>query len=488
MIMKKNVWVFLLAFLGGFMAFIMSTMIFKSEDRGGVFNSATTSLPVHQANFFPGKEVIAPDFVDAAERTIHAVVHIKTQYQRKSSVYDDFFGFGNPWNDFFNQGRRNAYPIVATGSGIIISEDGYIATNNHVVQDADLIEVTLNDKRTFTAKIIGTDPSTDLALLKVEAERLPFTDFGNSDHLRVGEWVLAVGNPFNLTSTVTAGIVSARARNINILGSNTAIESFIQTDAAVNRGNSGGALVNTKGELIGVNAAIASNTGAYTGYSFAIPSNLARKVLNDLKKFGEVQRAYLGVNILDIDSKLATEKQLKNLTGVYIAEVVNGGAGDAAGLKSGDVIVQIEGVNVNSRSELLEIVGQRSPSDKVSLVINRGNKQMNVTATLKNRDNEFKVVKREEVAVIEALGAEFAPVGNDDLKKLGVEAGVRVSKLNNGKLRAAGVREGFIITSIDKKVVKSPEDIQSILNNKKGGVLIEGIYPNGMRAYYGFGL
>ena len=485
--LKKSGILLLSSFLGGFAAFAVITGIWGRNQQSPSFSYSET-LPVSQVSYAADKEIITPDFAEAAEKTIHSVVHIKTQYQRKSSVYDDFFGFMNPWNDLLNQGRRNAYPIVATGSGVIISADGYIATNNHVVQDADLIEVTLNDKRTFTAKIIGTDPSTDLALLKVDANDLPFSRFGNSDNVRIGEWVLAVGNPFNLTSTVTAGIVSARARNINILGNNASIESFIQTDAAVNRGNSGGALVNTYGDLIGINAAIASNTGAYTGYSFAIPSNLVRKVMDDLLKYGEVQRAYLGVNILDIDSKLAAEKQLKSLNGVYITDVVQGGAGEVSGLKSGDVILSVDGISVNSRSELLEVIGQKSPGQKVDLVISRGERNSKVTVNLKNRDNEFRIVKREETAVIDALGAEFVAASKEEMKKLGIESGVKVNKLQLGKLRSAGVREGFIITGIDKKIVKTPDDILTILNNKKGGVLIEGIYPNGMRAYYGFGM
>jgi serine protease Do len=487
-LVKKHALVFLIAFAGGFAAYLLAGSFESGMKSNGNAEFFSERIPVSHAGLVSQKKVIAPDFIEAASQTINTVVHIKTQYQRKSSVYDDFFGFMNPWNDFFNQGRRGAYPIVATGSGVIISDDGYIATNNHVVQEADLIEVTLNDKRTFTARVIGTDPSTDLALLKIDAEGLQYSTFGNSDNLRIGEWVLAVGNPFNLTSTVTAGIVSARARNINILGSNTAIESFIQTDAAVNRGNSGGALVNTLGELVGVNAAIASNTGAYTGYSFAIPANLVKKVMDDLLKHGEVQRAFLGVSISDINSKLADEKKLKSLNGVYIAEVNSDGAADKAGLKSGDVIMSIDGMKVNSRSELLEIIGQRSPGHKVDLEVIREDKMKNITVTLRNRDNKISVVKREEVAVIDALGAEFRVATNEELKRLGLDTGVKVEKLLAGKMRSAGVREGFIITQVDKQNIESPEDITRILNNKRGGVLIEGVYPNGMRAYYGFGL
>jgi serine protease Do len=428
----------------------------------------------------------APDFVDAAELTIHAVVHIKTFYTRKSSVYDNFFGF----HDFFgfDPFPRRSYPIQASGSGVIISADGYIVTNNHVVQEAEQIEVTLNDKRTFTAKIIGRDPSTDLALIKVDAKDLPYILFGNSDQVKVGEWVLAVGNPFNLTSTVTAGIVSAKARNINILGDKSAIESFIQTDAAVNRGNSGGALVNSKGELVGVNAAIASNTGAYTGYSFAIPVNIVRKVMGDLKEFGEVQRAVIGASIVEIDSKLADEKGLKRIRGVYIAGVSAYGAADNAGLTEGDIVLEINGMKVNSKSELLEMIGRQRPGDKVKLLVDRKGKERTYTVTLLNAKGTTDVVTRESQSVTSLLGGGFADASPEELKKLGLTYGVKVISLEGGKMLSSGIREGFIITSVDNQAVKSVDDLVNYLNNKRGGVLIEGVYPNGMRAYYGFGL
>lgn len=430
-----------------------------------------------------------PDFTVAADQTIHAVVHIKTEYEnRRSSVYDYFFDF----RDFFGDQGGAQQPIIASGSGVIISPDGYIVTNNHVVSESDKIEVTLNNKRTYDAKVIGTDPSTDLALIKIDAKELPFMTFGNSDELKIGEWVLAVGNPFNLTSTVTAGIVSAKARNINILGSpdgsSSSIESFIQTDAAVNRGNSGGALVNTRGELVGINAAIASGTGYYAGYSFAIPSNLVRKVAADLRDYGTVQRAYIGVNIRELDNKLATEAGINDLHGVYVADVTDNGAAKEAGLKSGDVILKVENVSVNSPSELLEVVGQHNPGDKVDLVVRRNNKDMNFNVVLKNREGSTTLAKRDEFNATSLLGAEFRPVGESLKEDLGIDYGIQITGLSNGKLRNAGIREGFIITRIDGKDIKSEADLASALANKKGGVLVEGIYPNRTRAYYGFGL
>lgn len=428
----------------------------------------------------------APDFVDAADLTIHTVVHIKTFYTRKSSIYDNFFGF----HDFFgfDPFPRRSYPIQASGSGVIVSSDGFIVTNNHVVQEAEQIEVTLNDKRTFTATIIGRDPSTDLALIKIDAKDLPFILFGNSDHVRVGEWVLAVGNPFNLNSTVTAGIVSAKARNINILGDKSAIESFIQTDAAVNRGNSGGALVNTKGELVGVNAAIASNTGAYTGYSFAIPVNIVRKVIADLKEFGEVQRAVIGASIAEVDSRLANEKGLKRIRGVYIAGVSAKGAADNAGLKEGDVILEVNGMRVNSKSELLEMIGRQRPGDKVKLLVDREGKERTFTVTLLNARGNTEVVTRETQNVVSMLGAGFADATAEELERLGLSHGVKVVSLEGGKMISSGIKEGFIITSVDNRPMRSTDDLTNYLNSKRGGVLVEGVYPNGMRAYYGFGL
>lgn len=486
--MKKIAGSLLIAIAGGVVALGAYSLIDRKNDKNTT-SVQREQVPAYMASM-PGtvSTLVLPDFTEAAANTVHAVVHIKTEYQRKSSVYDYFFDF----HDFFGDRspRGGSEPIVATGSGVIISPDGYIVTNNHVVTESNKVEVTLNDKRTYNAEIVGLDPSTDLALLKIDAQDLPYTIYGNSDHLKVGEWVLAVGNPFNLTSTVTAGIVSAKARNINILGSpdGSAIESFIQTDAAVNRGNSGGALVNTQGELVGVNAAIASGTGYYAGYSFAIPSNIVRKVVADLKEFGTVQRGFMGVSIRELDSKLAEEQGISDIRGVFVAEVTENGSARDAGIRSGDIIVNIEGVAVNSTSELLEIIGQHRPGDKVNVAVKRNNKDLNFNVTLRNRDGDTKPVKREEVDVDSVLGATFEPVSEELKSQLGIENGLQVSKLSDGKLRNAGIRQGFIITQIDGKKITNRQDLANALASKKGGVLVEGIYPNRTRAYYGFGM
>ncbi len=458
-----------------------------TDDRNPArFSNSNDGVPAYLTRNNEFTPMTLPDFTVAADNTIHAVVHIKTEYSsRRSSVYDYFFDF----RDFFGQGGT-PQPVIASGSGVIISPDGYIVTNNHVVTESDKITVTLNNKRTYDAKIVGTDPSTDLAVIKIEANELPFITFGNSDDLKIGEWVLAVGNPFNLTSTVTAGIVSAKARNINILGSpdGSSIESFIQTDAAVNSGNSGGALVNTNGELVGINAAIASGTGYYAGYSFAIPSNIVRKVAADLRDYGTVQRGYIGVNIKELDSELANEAGIKDLTGVYVADVTDNGAAKEAGIKSGDVILKVENVSVNSPSQLLELVGQHNPGDKVNLTVRRNNKDMNFDVQLKNRAGSTELAKREEFNANALLGASFQPVPEKLKRDLGISNGLQITSLGNGKLRSAGIREGFIILQIDGTEINTEEDINSALINKKGGVLVEGIYPNRTRAYYGFGL
>ncbi|MCF8296177.1 MAG: Do family serine endopeptidase [Saprospiraceae bacterium] len=481
--MKKVLITFLVAIAGG--AFSLGLYkIFEKDNREIVYQNE--QIPVYATNQKTEKQIISPDFGEAAEQTINGVVHVKTQYEYKNNVYDLFFGYGNPFHN--SPHNQQNTPIMASGSGVIISEDGYIATNNHVVQGASYIEVTLNDKRTFEATVVGTDPSSDLALLKINEKNLPLIRFGNSDDIKIGEWVLAVGNPFNLTSTVTAGIVSAKARNINILGSSSAVESFIQTDAAVNRGNSGGALVNTLGELIGINAAIASNTGTYTGYSFAIPSNLVKKVMNDLLEFGEVKRAYIGVQIADLDSKLAEEKGLKEIKGVYVAGLTENGAAIDAGIKKGDVITKINDIEVNSRSELIEHIATHRPGDKVSVTVNRNNNLKSFNVTLRNEEGNTSISKTKERNIETILGADFDEITSEEKRTLNIENGIKITKLETGKLKIAGIKEGFIITKIDKKPITTISELKKILDNKKGGILLEGVYPNGTRAYYGFGL
>ena len=490
--MKKLAMLFFAAFLGAALSLGIYDLIKKEQPRNSNF------LPLSQVPYLqagnPLNNQAPKDFVAAAENTVHCVVHVKSTYESEPYSMGSPF-FYDPFRDFF-RGQPfggTPQPQVSSGSGVIISGDGYIVTNNHVISRASKVEVVLNDKRTFTADVVGTDPSTDLALLKVKANNLPYVLYGNSDDAKVGEWVLAVGNPFNLTSTVTAGIISAKARNINIIENNPdkgqfPIESFIQTDAAINPGNSGGALVNTSGQLIGINTAIASNTGSYAGYGFAIPVNIVRKVVNDLVEFGTVQRAFLGVSIRDLDSKLATEKGLKDMKGVYVMGLTEKGAAELAGIKEGDIITRIGNADVNNTSELMEQVSRYRPGDKITVSVVRGGNEKVIPVTLKNKMNDTKLVEKEIIEPVKLLGASFEKVGESERKKLGIDGGLKVVDLEAGKLRSAGIKEGFIITGVDKKKINSVEDLAKALENKQGGILIEGIYPNRMRAYYGFSL
>lgn len=418
------------------------------------------------------------DFTQAAEHTVHAVVHIQCEYSQQTLFYEDFFGFLNP------QLRNRTYQT--SGSGVIIKENGYIITNNHVVQDADKIQVTLNDKRTFKAEIIGNDPSADLAVLKIEAKELPIIEFGDSDKTKIGQWVLAVGNPFNLTSTVTAGIISAKARNLNILGKKMAeepLDFFIQTDAAVNSGNSGGALVDTEGKLIGINTAIASNTGSYSGYSFAIPSNIVKKISNDLIKYGITQKAYLGLNIAEIDSRLAENKNIKEIKGLYIASIIEGGAADKSNLKEGDIITKINDKNINSLAEMNEILSQSSPGDKIEVVFERENNIKSKTIILLNEIGTTSIIKAEEISKYESLGAEFRELTSKERNQYKIKTAVVVENTKNSVFANIGIRNGFIITSIDKTPISKLKDLD-MLKTKKGKVVIEGFYPNDFRTFY----
>ena len=372
------------------------------------------------------------------------------------------------------------------GSGVIITSDGLIVTNNHVVEDADEISVVLNDKREFKAKLVGTDPSSDLALIRISASDLPVIKFGNSDDLKLGEWVLAVGNPFNLTSTVTAGIVSAKSRNIGINPDQMSIESFIQTDAAVNPGNSGGALVNVRGELIGINTAIASQTGSYSGYSFAIPSNIVQKVVGDLKEYGDVQRAMLNVEINEVDATTAQKYNLDKIEGVYVKTAQKGGAAELAGIKDNDVIISIDGVNVNSTAELQEQISRHRPKDKVEVLVKRGNKMEPFNVTLRNKNGNMDIVKGDTPQDI--LGAKFADISNREKDELGIQAGVKVTEIGDGKFKQAGIKKGFIITQVNKYPISEVKELTHIIKNTHGGILVEGMYANGEGAYYVLGM
>lgn len=333
------------------------------------------------------------DLTTAAEQSVNAVVYIKTEFMQKNSAWDEFFG-GSIWGDLFGM-SPSMYPVQAAGSGVIVSPDGYIITNNHVVEDAVKATITLNDKREFNGTIIGTDPATDLALIKIDAENLPYLTFANSDSVRIGEWVLAVGNPMNLNSTVTAGIISAKARQLAIPGKSKTEESYLQTDAAVNSGNSGGALVNASGRLVGINTAIASGNGYYTGYSFAIPSNIVKKTYYDLKEYGRVQRAYLGISIMELDAKTAEEYNLDNVNGIYVADVEEDGAAAQNNLMEGDVITHIDKIPVNSLAEVRGVLKTKSPGDIVRLTIIRNKEKIYKNVTLLNENGTTEVIKND---------------------------------------------------------------------------------------------
>ncbi len=439
--------------------------------------------PITGASGVPG------DFTYSAEKVTPAVVHIKTKMTRNVSrqmmdPFEDFFGgFGG------GGGGRRQQPEAqeASGSGVIISADGYIVTNNHVVQDADEVSVMLNDKREFKAKVISTDPSSDIAVIQIKSTNLPFLTFGDSDNLKVGEWVLAVGNPFNLESTVTAGIVSAKGRQ-NIIDREkdvNPLESFIQTDAAVNPGNSGGALVNLKGELVGINTAIYSRTGQFAGYSFAVPVSIVKKVAADLIKFGNVQRGFLGVNIQEVNSKLVQEKDLKVNDGVYVGGFpVGGSSAQSAGLKVNDVIIKVDGVPTSSSSKLMELVGRKRPGETVVVTVNRDGDVKDFNVTLKNKDGNTNIVKGEVSTAIEStfLGAKLANLTPNDKEKYGVANGVKLTEVDpDGRFGSQGFDKGFVITKIDDKAVSNAKDVADMLASRKGRIKIEGIDAEGTR-------
>jgi serine protease Do len=423
------------------------------------------------------------DFTYAAEQTVHAVVHVHTKTmmgtQSDNPIMEWFYG-----DHYSNKPREaNGY-----GSGVIISNDGYIITNNHVIENAESVEVTLNDKRTFTAKVVGHDPGSDIALLKIKAENLPFIKYGDSEQLRLGEWVLAVGNPFNLTSTVTAGIVSAKGRSLGLNEGNYKIESFIQTDAALNMGNSGGALVNTKGLLVGITSAIMSPNGAYSGNSFAIPVTIVKKVVNDLKEFGEVQRAIIGVNIQDVDADVATKQNLSEVKGAIVTHIIPSGSAQEAGMKENDVIIKFDGQQVNTVAELQEQVAKHRPGDKATVTFLRNGKETTLPITLKNVAGNTKVVTAEmEDAGNVVFGARLEPLSSDDMSSLNINYGVKVKDINNGKFKDIGIAKGYIILSINGKKVKTPDDVRQISKNGTSLKSIEGILPDGTEFNYTFG-
>ncbi len=452
-----------------------------------------------------GAATAAPaGFTAAAKKSMPSVVHIKSSFAVNARGGAPA-GSWDPFRDFFGDdlfGQRQAPQgqqkspqqrfQQSTGSGVILSSDGLIVTNNHVVEDADKVEVTTFDARTYTATVVGTDPTTDIALLQIEESGLPVMPLANSDNAEVGEWVLAVGNPFNLASTVTAGIISAKGRNLDILKDRTAIESFIQTDAAVNPGNSGGALVNMNGDLLGINTAIATPTGTYAGYSFAVPVNIMKKVTDDLLEHGVVQRGFLGVNIRDLDTDLAEEQGLDFIRGVYVDGLLPEGAAAEAGIEEGDVIVGVDGKKVQSSPELQELIGTKRPGDTAVVDLMRNGRAKTVTLRLKNRSGNTGAVVKEEMSLSmsKKLGARLSNVDAAVLEENNLPGGVMVGEIYDGPIKeGTDIKEGFVITKIDEQAVNNIDDLNNVLKGKSGGVLLEGVYPgsNGVY-YYGFGI
>lgn len=446
----------------------------------------TGKIPANYAGFngIAGAEN-AVDFTQASAAAIPATVHIKTKVTRtatnnlprRRSPFGDLFPDFD-MEDIFGD-RSRSMPQSASGSGAIISEDGYIVTNNHVIDGADEINVTLNNKKSFTAKLIGADPSTDLAVIKIDAKGLPFLLYGNSDEVKVGQWVLAVGYPLTLETTVTAGIISAKGRtlDINRRQSVNPVESFLQTDAAVNPGNSGGPLITTDGKLVGINSAIASPTGAFAGYSFTIPVNIVKKIIADIMKFGTVQRAYLGIQYAreDLSDEVREQNGIKTGEGVYVMDVTKDGAAEAAGLKKGDIITKVNGVTVTSGAEMVGQIATYRPGDKIQIAYKRDGKESTVNITLRNATGTTDVVK---TSILDKLGAQLQTITKDQAKELGVEGGVEVRSIGaNGILSRVRIQEGYVITKANGNTIKNTEDLRKVLESAGASVKLEGMYP-----------
>jgi len=469
--MKKYVSIIVVALIAGliggfvFSYFYPKQEVFVSNQHYPTIGLASTE----KSNLSQVNE----DFVNASSSTTPSVVYITTV----SSNYDQ-----NNWFDWYFNGRGGQ--SISSGSGVIFSNDGFIVTNNHVIDHAQKIEV-VHEKKTYTAKLIGKDPSTDLAVLKIEGENLPAIKVGSSQHLRVGEWVLAVGNPFNLTSTVTAGIVSAKARNIHVVNSQFPIESFIQTDAAINPGNSGGALVNIKGELVGINTAILSQTGSYAGYGFAVPVDIVVKVVKDIIKYGEVQKAFFGADVTDINATIAKDLDLTDFSGVAVTYLETEGAAEKMGLKKGDVIIRLNDLEVDGKSLFDEYLSYFSPGDKIRVTFKRDGKQQEGIVILTNREGTTERLKR-ETFTSDKLGADMEIISKVEKSKYKIDNGIRIMNIKNGFFRRLNIEEGFIILAINGKKVSAPQEVVTAMENARGKVIIEGITASGVRGYYSY--
>ena len=475
--MKRSVLIVLLsAIVGGLTAYAVVKGLVKEQTQvvESVEGARFRTVNLSQDNW--------PDFTYAAESAVDAVVYVRvvstqTQQQAPSSIFDFFFGYPGA----APQQRER----VGSGSGVIIREDGYIVTNNHVIEGATKIEVTLNNNQTYPATLVGTDPATDVALLKVEASGLPFIPFGDSDKLRLGEWVIAIGSPYDLRSTIPAGIVSAKGRSMPSNGE-FKIESFIQTDAAVNPGNSGGALVDKAGNLVGINTAIISQTGSYTGYSFAVPSNIVKKIAYDLMDFGSVKRAVLGISMQAIDDKIAEDLKLSSRNGVYISEVSKSGAADEAGIKAGDILIAIDSTKITTPASVQEAVSRFSPGDEAVVTVIRDGKEKMFDVKFKGTAQETGTLADD--GSVAFYGSSIKAADEKTLEQFGLKHGVQIVDLGPGKLMEAGAVEGFIIQYVNDHPVKTPQEVIDIVKKSKRAVFIEGVTPSGRIGYFGFGV
>lgn len=471
-----------MAVLGAVIALFAYTRFFEKAPATNQHDSSRIYMENAQAYLTSMQQRAGQiDFTYAAEQTVHAVVHVRTKSLMSSQPQ-------NPIMEFFYgpQSQQKPREVRGFGSGVIISADGYIITNNHVIEDAEDVEVALNDRRLFPAEVIGRDPASDIALLKIKGENFPYIKYGDSDQLKVGQWVLAVGNPFNLTSTVTAGIVSAKGRSLGLNEGDYSIESFIQTDAALNMGNSGGALVDTNGNLVGITSAILSPSGAYAGNSFAIPVSIVKKVVDDLKEYGAVQRALIGVNIKDVDSEDADKLHLNEVRGILITNVVENGAASAAGLKENDVIVAFDGQQVNSVGELQDHVNRHRPGDKATVTYLRNGKENNAAIVLKNANGNTEIVKYAENEDV-VFGAKLAPITAADKKKYDIDHGVKIVEPGKGRFGEIGMQKDFIILSINGKRVEKAADVRNYSNNEQSLRAIAGVQKDGSLLNYQFG-
>ena len=470
---------FVSAMVGGYCFYLVSKPAGSVKDSSNdqrLINERTVNTKM--VNSKPVVELNG-DFKKASELATRSVVYIKTVSDAKYNSYDMF--------EFFFGGRGRGRKRLASGSGVIFTDNGYIVTNNHVIEDAETIEV-IHEKKSYKAKVIGTDPSSDIAVLKIEAKGLPSITRGTSKKLSVGEWVLAIGNPFNLTSTVTAGIVSAKGRDIDLLGGQFPLESFIQTDAAINPGNSGGALVNIKGQLVGINTAILSRTGSYAGYGFAVPVDIVAKVFNDLVQYGEVQKAFTGIKVSDLSTKLAQRFDIKanKFDGAVITNIEQGSEADKVGLREGDVILKVNNDKIDGKSDFMEVMSYFRPGDKLKITYRRGNQTKTVQLKLRNREGTTGVLKR-QIFYSKKLGVELEKISKAESKKLQLEnGGVKIVKVRRGLFARLRMGEGFVITHINRQPVKNPKDVEKLLLDLEGKVYIQGVSKDGRRGYYQF--